>query len=307
MESALVGRGFSDLLRERPLDCKAIGRQQCDPFVTRLSAVKTCGALVGLLFASGQSPILAFGSGLTKAQLTAIVGDVNLATAAGTRSAEVGVGLDAGSSINTGANSHADVSFNGRALARLSAKTILSLKNKNVLELSRGAVLLQFPDGAKGKVQAGTIAAEVSRVTAVIEYEPPAFKFLVLAGTGRLYRPAKLGDSILVHPGQMVFGNASAPLTDPVDFAIDRFVKTCPLIQDFPALESERAIAAASKRQQREQSKKKLLETNLVIFGGGSRLSVVDPANVNGAATTDSPRASASNGIPTPPAQEVRP
>ena len=104
----------------------------------------------------------------------------------------------------------------------------------------------------------------------MIEYHPGVYKFLVLEGTGRLYRPGHLGDSVLVRPGQMVFGNPDAAVSDPVDVDIDRFIKTSRLITDFPPLHSEKSIMAEGQKQLREKSKKTLIGTNLVIFGGGT-------------------------------------
>jgi hypothetical protein len=100
----------------------------------------------------------------------------------------------------------------------------------------------------------------------------------VLEGTGRLYRPGHLGDSVLVSAGQLVIGNPSAAVSDPVDFDIARFVKTSRFITDFSPLRSEKLILAESDKQQREKSKKSLIETNLVIFGGGTRVSLVGQA-----------------------------
>ena len=89
-------------------------------------------------------------------------------------------------------------------------------------------------------------------------------------------RPRHLGDSILVHAGQMVIGNPDSAISDPVDVDIGRFVTTSRLITDFPPLPSEKSILAESQKQQREKSKKTLIDTNLVIFGGGTQVSLVD-------------------------------
>jgi hypothetical protein len=110
----------------------------------------------------------------------------------------------------------------------------------------------------------------------MIEYHPGIYKLLVLEGTGRLYRPGHLGDSILVVPGQMVIGNPHAALSEPVDVDIERFLKTSGFIKDFPPLHSEKSVVAESHKQQREKSKKTLVDTNMVIFGGGTQVSVTD-------------------------------
>ena len=121
----------------------------------------------------------------------------------------------------------------------------------------------------------------------MIEYHPGVYKFLVLEGTGRLYRPGHLGDSVLVRAGQMVFGNPDAALSDPVDVDIDRFMKTSRFITDFPPLRSEKSIMAESQKQQREKSNKTLIDTNLVIFGGGTQVSLIGQGQTDTAASHD--------------------
>jgi hypothetical protein len=145
------------------------------------------------------------------------------------------------------------------------------------LDLKVGAALVQAPKDANGAtIHMGSVAGAVGGTTVMIEYHPGVYKFLVLEGTGRLYRPGHLGDSILVHAGQMVIGNPDSAISDPVDVDIGSFMATSHLITDFPALRSEKSILAESQKQQREKSKKTLIETNLVIFGGGTQVSLVD-------------------------------
>jgi hypothetical protein len=144
------------------------------------------------------------------------------------------------------------------------------------LNLRDGAVLIQAPREANGvTVHAGSVTAAVAGTTVMVEYHPGFYKFLVLEGTARSYRPGHLGDSVLVRAGQMVFGNPDSALSDPVDVDITRFMETSRFITDFPPLRSEKSIVAGSQKQQREKSHKTLIDTNLVIFGGGTQVSVV--------------------------------
>ena len=278
-------------------------------FVGTHSRICSCCALTGLVLAPHIFPVSIASAAPNEVRITAIVKEANLVTNdAGRRAGSVGDAVRIGNEIITGIDSRAELTFEDKAVARLSANAALTLKSKNVLELSHGAVLLQFPGRTKGKVQAGAVSAAVGNATALLEYQPTVFKFLVLEGTARLYRPARLGDSILVRAGQMVFGNANASLTDPVDFDIERFVKTCPLIQNFASLENERAIAAANEKQQRDKSKKRLLDTNLIMFGGGSTVSVVGPDKRSSeAATTTNPTATTANPFQRTAASETRP
>jgi FecR-like protein len=277
-------------------------------FVGTRPRIFSCCALTGLVLAPHIFPVSIASAASNEVRITAIVKEANLVTNdAGRRAASVGDAVRIGNEIATGIDSRAELTFENKAVARLSANAALTLKSKNVLELSHGAVLLQFPGRTKGKVRAGAVSAAVGHATALLEYEPTVFKFLVLEGSARLYRPAKLGDSVLVHRGEMIFGNATAALTDPVNFDIERFVKTCPLVQDFLPLSNERLITAASERQQEEKSKNRLIDTNLVIFRGSSLVSVVDPANNKTPKPVSAMPESSSSQTPVRPSEEVRP
>jgi FecR protein len=179
--------------------------------------------------------------------------------------------------VRTGNASLGELTFSDETVVRLAARTGFDF-NRGVrgLNLKEGAMLVQAPKEANGAtIHAGSVAAAVAGITAMIEYHVGVYKFLVLEGTARLYRPGHLGDSVLVRPGQMVFGNPEAAVSDPVDVDIDRFMKTSRFITNFPPLRSEKSIVAESQKQQREKSNKTLVDTNLVIFGGGTQVSLV--------------------------------
>src|SRR4029453_5629279 len=179
--------------------------------------------------------------------------------------------------VRTGDGWRAGLGFFDQTGGGLSAPTAFYFNHgTRGLNLKDGAVLVQAPKEANGAtIHAGSVAAAVAGTTVMIEYHPGFYKFLVLEGTARSYRPGHLGDSVLVRAGQMVFGNPEAALSDPVDVDIDRFMKTSRFITDFPSLRSEKSIVVESQKQQREKSNKTLVDTNLVIFGGGTQVSVV--------------------------------
>jgi FecR-like protein len=192
--------------------------------------------------------------------------------------------------VRTGKSSHAELTFSDGTIVRLAANTAFNFKNgTHALNLGEGAALIEAPKNASdATIHAAGVAAAVAGTTSMIEYDPGVCKFLVLEGTGRLYRPRHLGDSVLVGPGQLVMGNPNAAVSDPVDFDIARFVKTSRFFVGLPPLRSEKLVAAESQKQQREKSKKTLIDTNLVIFGGGTRVSLVGQAQTGavGGATT---------------------
>jgi hypothetical protein len=65
-----------------------------------------------------------------------------------------------------------------------------------------------------------------------------------------------------------------------VDVDLDRLLKTSLLIVDFPPLGSQTLIAKESEKQQRAKSKRNLIDTNLVIFGKGTLVSLTNPAQM---------------------------
>jgi FecR-like protein len=190
--------------------------------------------------------------------------------------------------VRTGNGSRAELGFSDETVVRLAAHTAFDFnRGTRGLNLKEGTVLVQAPKEAnRATIHGGSVAAEVAGTTAMIEYYAGVYKFLVLEGTARLYRPGHLGDSVLVRAGQMVFGNSEAALSDPVDVDIDRFMKTSRFITDFPPLRSEKSIVAESQKQQREKSNKTLIDTNLVIFGGGTQVSAVGQEQTDTAGRT---------------------
>jgi hypothetical protein len=200
-----------------------------------------------------------------------------------TRPASVNDIIEKDTVVRTGSSSRAELTFPDQTVIRLAANTAFSFKNgTRDLNLTEGAVLIQCPkDTTDATIHAATVAVAITGTTSMLEYHPGVCKFLVLEGTGRLYRPGHLGDSVLVGPGQLVMGSPSAAVSDPADFDIARFVKTSRFIVDLPPLHSEKLIAIESQKQQQEKSKKTLIDTNLIIFGGGTRVSVLGQAQTN--------------------------
>src|SRR5881394_3933967 len=196
--------------------------------------------------------------------------------------------VDEGSIVRTGKNARAELTSSDGTVVRLATNTAFGFKNgTHDLNLSKGAALVQAPKSANGAtIHAASAAAAITGTTVMIEYHPGVCKFLVLEGTARLYRPGHLGDSVLVGPGQLVIGNPKAAVSDPVDFDIARFVKTSRFIAGLPPLRSESSIVLEAQKQQHEKSKKTLVETNLVIFSGGTRVSLVGQAQTNAAGRT---------------------
>ena len=258
---------------------------------TRSGLVRT-GVVLFLLIAATRSTIAA---DLTEATITRLVNDVQLRPDQGTaRSAVVNDSVPNGTVVRTGADSRTELTFTDQALARLSANTIFTIANgTRNLDLTDGAVLLRTPKGVRAKISTAAVTAALSGTTAIVEYRPHAYlKFISLEGTARLYLKRRWGESVLVRPGQILITNPDAKsLPDPVDVDLARLLKTSRLILDFPPLGSQSLIAKESEKQQHSKLKKSLIDTNLVIFGKGTVVSLTKPAQIT--AASHSPAVSA--------------
>jgi hypothetical protein len=226
-----------------------------------------------------------------EAAVTQIINDVRFQSAQeAPHSAAINDQVPEGSSVETGMNSRTELTFGDQALVRLSANTRFSFnKGGRNLDLADGAVLLRVPKGAgEAKISMSTVTAAISGTTVIAEYHPHAYlKFISLEGIARLYLKSRWGESVLVRPGQMLITNPDGKrLPDPVIVDLARLMKTSLLFANFPPLPSQNLIAKESDKQQRAKSKRSLIDTNLVIFGKGTVVSLTNPAQMSAASQT---------------------
>src|SRR5437868_201006 len=248
---------------------------------TRPRLVWTAAILLSLIAAT----TLTIASQPQEATFTQIINDVKLLPTGGmAKPAAMHDKVRDGSSVQTGLDSRTELTFTDQTLARLSANTIFNFNGgTRNLELADGATLVQVPKGARrAKISTAGVAATITGTTVIVDYHPHAsLKFISLAGTARLYLKHRWGESVLIRPGQMLITNPDAKsLPDPVDVDLGRLLKTARLIVDFPALRSQKLIAKESEKQQRAKSKKSLIDTNLVIFGKGTLVSLTNPSQM---------------------------
>lgn len=225
---------------------------------------------------------------LKQATVTQIINDVKLLPTGGAeKPATINDQVANGTVVQTGMDSRTELTFADETLARLSANTIFNFKETRDLDLADGAVLLRVPKRAGGaKISTSTVTAAVTGTTVIAEYHPHGYiKFISLEGTARLYLKHRWGESVLVRAGQMLITNPDAKsLPDPVDVDLARLLKTARLVVDFPPLGSQNLIAKEIEKQQRAKSKRSMIDTNLVIFGKGTLVSLTNPAQMKAAA-----------------------
>src|SRR4029079_3781907 len=143
---------------------------------------------------------------LKEARVSQVVKDVKLMPAqAAPRPAVVSDQVRDGTAVRTGVESRAELTFTDETMARRGAHTIFSFREgTRNLELGGGAMLLRVPKDAGGaQINTAAVTAAITGTTIMLEYHKDAFiKFIVLEGTGRVFRNDRVGESVLVKAGQ---------------------------------------------------------------------------------------------------------
>jgi coproporphyrinogen III oxidase len=81
-----------------------------------------------------------------------------------------------------------------------------------------------------------------------------------------------------MYPGQILIMKPDATaLPDPAHFDIARVMKTCLLVREFQPLLSQRLIESEEQKQLELIAKGTYIPSNLVIFGRGTLVSLVNP------------------------------
>ncbi len=219
---------------------------------------------------------------LEEAHVSQVIHDVKiLPKQAAARPARISDEVRDGSAVRTGVDSRAELTFTDQTLARLGANTIFTFnEGTRNLELGGGAMLLRVPKNAGGaQINTAAVTAAITGTTIMLEYHPDAFiKFIVLEGTGRVFRNDRVGESVLVNAGQMLIASPKGlSLPNPVDVDISRLKKTSALLsKDFKKIPSSDLITEEIKLQEKQKAEQALLDTNLVIYGGGTAVTLIN-------------------------------
>ena len=219
---------------------------------------------------------------LKEARVTHVVNDVKLLSPQAAPSpAVVSHSIRDGDAIRTGAASRSELTFADQSILRLGAKTIVSFRDgTRTMNLDEGAMLFQIPKGAAGaKIKTAAITAASTGATGIIERHAHFYvKCLVLEGTVRCYLANQIGESLLMRAGQILITKPDATaLPDPAHFDIARLMKTCLLVREFHPLLSQRLIESEEQKQLNLIAKGTYIPSNLVIFGRGTLVSLVNP------------------------------
>ncbi|MDQ6764709.1 MAG: FecR family protein [Verrucomicrobiota bacterium] len=219
------------------------------------------------------------------ARVTRAAKDVTLISASGVTRGTINAVVTEGTLVRTGPESQTELQFSDQTLARLGAKTaFIFSRDRGAMDLRSGAMLVRAPASAAGtEVNADAATITVAGTTSLIEHNPGKYlKLVVLDGTVRIYLKAHVGESVLVKEGQLLMFHLSPSLTslpNPVDVDIKRLMATSKLIRGYPPIGSETSIDGGIANQKKEKTAGALAETNLVIYGRGTVVSLVDPAS----------------------------
>lgn len=230
---------------------------------------------------------LANGEVLKEARVSQVIHDVQLLqSTAAPRPATTSDVVRSGSAVRTGAESRAELTFTDLTIARMGANTIFSFnEGTRTVDLQNGAILLRVPkDSGGAKVRTAAVTAAITGTTVMVEYHKNAYaKFITLEGTMRVYLKGRFGESVLIEPGQMLIVKPDATrLPDPVDIDLERLVRTSQLTSPpFGPLGSEQLMASAQREQLGKKADGTLIDTNLVIFGRGTLVTLADPTSLD--------------------------
>lgn len=208
-------------------------------------------ALLALAVAS------AAGANLDEATVTRVVREVEvIPPGASPKPAAVGQIVRGNADVRTGEESRAQLTFPDQTLARLGENTVFSFdRGTRALDLESGAILLQVPKDAGGAtIRSAPVTAAITGTTVMMEYSPGnpgSVKLICLEGTVRLSLAGRLGESVLVGPGQMIAVAANArSLPNPSVVDVQRLLRTSRLIKD-GELEAMGLILQTAEQQQR--------------------------------------------------------
>ena len=187
---------------------------------------------------------------LTSAKITQVVKEVRILPSDGSPlAASVGASIQGKTAVATGRRSRAELEFNDNTLMRIGSNTTFSITGGRSVELERGALLLQTPDGGgRGsgvQVRAGSVTAAITGSMGFVSLSEPTerkrhgqelfFKFISIHGDMHLEIGGKVFD---LQPFQLLFlrldleGNI---IGDPLITTIDgeKLVETSDLVRGF--------------------------------------------------------------------------
>lgn len=253
---------------------------------THLNATLLVAAVMAAMHGTASA------AGYTEAEFTRLHKEVKiLKDSAAPKEAAVGQKISAVTSVATGAESRAEMRFPDKSLTRLGANSRFTLRGEaRTLDLDQGVLLLQVPEKILGaKVRTAAVTAAVTGGTVMFEYLPGGFvKLIVIEGYVDLFFNNNPANYRTYGPGEMIIGkfdeggNANASLPDSVEVDLEALLKSSKLLSnDDTGAINQDLVNKAIEKQQGEIKDGKLVETNLVIPGRGTLVSINNNTRTN--------------------------
>lgn len=214
---------------------------------------------------------------LKSAVLTTVVNDVRLSEKSSeARAIGTGTKMSGSSTLLTGRNSRAAMTFPDNTVTRVGSNSVFSFSSgSRNMEIQQGSFLLQVPKNAGGAtIRTATVTAGITGTTTMMEYNPGQFiKFVCLEGKAKLTN--KRGKKIEIPAGQMLVMHPNAAnFPRPVIVNIGKMRKTSALADkdQFGPLspDAEDAIDATVAQQTEETNEGNLSPAHLLERGLGS-------------------------------------
>jgi hypothetical protein len=192
-------------------------------------------------------------AGENGARVTQAIRNVQLlAPHAAPRPASINDNVRAGTAVQTGSDSRAELTFTNRTLARLGANSVLSFDEEE-FDLANGSILVYLPKSSGGgRINTAVATAAGSSFTAMAEYRPKSWiKFIVLEGRGIVSLKHHPVETRALHAGQMITVRPGAiKLPEPQDVDLSELIKTSLLVTQFPPLPNLNLISSEANNQQ---------------------------------------------------------
>lgn len=211
---------------------------------------------------------------LKSASLTKKVNDVKISESSReARDANLGDKITGSSTVLTGRQSRAELSYADSTITRIGANASFRFNSASRdMEIQQGSFLLQVPKNAGGAtIRTSTVTAAITGTTTMMEFSPGQWvKFICLEGTAKLRN--KNGDHVDVPAGKMIVMHPNADkFPRPVIVNIRKMMKTSALTNEktFGPLrpEAQDAIDATIAQQMGEKREGTLFPGYLLEHG----------------------------------------
>lgn len=222
----------------------------------------------------------------SKASFTRLHNQVNVLKGdASPTAAKVGQEINTVSSVATGPDSRAELRFPDNSLTRIGANSRFTLRGDGrTLDLDSGVMMLQVPKKMGGaKVRTAAVTAAVTGTTVLFEYLPGGYvKLICVEGSVDLFLNSDPSQFRTINAGEMIIMKAdgkSIPM--PVDVDLATLLKTSKLISADDLGPNAQQINQALQQQQEQLKDGELVQTNLVIEGRGTLVSLNNDTRLN--------------------------